>query len=156
MGFSKVGTSFLLVSDASYHISFRDGGGYRSVSSVMRPQFVFCFCGTGDWTQGRSTSELYPQSYFLFFILKQGLTELQRASLSSWGWPQTCNPPVTASQVLGLQTCATTPGLFIYLFIYLFSGTRDWTQGHSTSELHPRPYFLFFILKQGLTKLRRA
>ena len=40
--------------------------------------FLF-FCGTGDGTQGHSTSKLYPQP-ILFFILKQGLTMLQRAS----------------------------------------------------------------------------
>ena len=42
-----------------------------------------CVCGTGDGTQGHSTSELYPQPYFLFFILKQGLTKLWSASLST-------------------------------------------------------------------------
>ena len=30
-----------------------------------------------------------PALFLLFFILKQGLTKLQKASLSSWGWPQT-------------------------------------------------------------------
>ena len=48
------------------------------------------FFGTGDSIQGHSTSELHPQPYFLFFVLKQGLTKLQRASLSSWGWLGTC------------------------------------------------------------------
>ena len=39
-----------------------------------------------------------------------------------------------------------------FLFIYLFFGTRDWTQGHSTSQLHPQPYFIF-TLKQGFARL---
>ena len=106
----------------------------------------------------------YILSPILFFILKQDLSKLQRASLSSWGWLQTrilrslppkywdykrvpprptyslfwnrvslscwgwlwtCDPPISASQVLGLQVCATTPGSLI------------------------------FILKQGLAKLLR-
>ena len=46
--------------------------------------------------------------------------------------------------------------LLFYLFIYLFCGTGDWTQGCFTSALRPRPYFLYFILKPGLTKLWRA
>ena len=50
--------------------------------------FLFCFA-SGGWTQGILTSELHPQPYFLFFIWKQGLTKLRRASLSSWGWPRT-------------------------------------------------------------------
>ena len=45
-------------------------------------QMFLFFCGTGDWTQGRSTSALHPRPYFLYFILKPGLTKLRRASLS--------------------------------------------------------------------------
>ena len=41
------------------------------------------------------------------------------------------DPPVLASQMLGLQVCTTTPGqkLFIYLFIYLFLWYRGWNPG---------------------------
>ena len=42
---------------------------------------------------------------------------------------------------------------FIHLFTYCSTG--DWIQGHSISDLHLQPYFLSFILKQGLTKLLR-
>ena len=38
---------------------------------------------------------------------------------------------------------------------FLGMGTGDWTQRHSTSELHPQPYFIF-LLKQGLTRLVRV
>ena len=52
-----------------------------------------------------------PDLFFLiYFILKKGLTKLLRASLISWGWLRTCAILLSASQVLGLQACATTPG----------------------------------------------
>jgi hypothetical protein len=31
------------------------------------------------------------------------------------GWPKTCDPPASASQVLGLQACTTTPGSLVLL-----------------------------------------
>ncbi|XP_021057439.1 general transcription factor 3C polypeptide 2 isoform X1 [Mus pahari] len=34
----------------------------------------------------------------------------QVVSLPNPGWPRTCDPPTSASRVLGLQACATTPG----------------------------------------------
>ena len=39
--------------------------------------FCVCVCNTRDWTQGHSTSQLHP-SPILFFIWKQGLTNLLR------------------------------------------------------------------------------
>ena len=57
----------------------------------------------------------YSPSPILFFILKKVLTKLLRALLSFWGWPWTCDPPVSASQVLRLQACATTLGFIFYL-----------------------------------------
>ena len=61
----------------------------------IKPDYLFFldfffFCGTGDGTQGHSTSEPHPQSYFLFFILKQGLTKLLRLAANP-------DPPVSAS-----------------------------------------------------------
>jgi hypothetical protein len=52
-----------------------------------------------------------------------------RVSLCHPGWPQTLHPPVSTSQVLGLQACATTHGwdfflnnfvdvIYIHQFIY--------------------------------------
>ena len=43
----------------------------------------------------------------------------------------------------------------IALYFFLFGGTSDGTQGHSTSKLHLQPIFILY-LKQGLTKLQRA
>ena len=48
----------------------------------------------------------HARLYFLFG---------NRASLSCGDWPQTCDPSVSASQVLGLQACATMPGLRVFL-----------------------------------------
>ena len=97
--------------------------------------FTSFFYGTGDWTQGCSTSALHPRPYFLYFILKPGLTKLWRAPLSREREKErerererdrererekerelrlaaNPDPPVSASQVLELQVCATTPGYY--------------------------------------------
>jgi hypothetical protein len=41
---------------------------------------------------------------FFLLLLFRG-----RVWLHNSGWPQICNPPAFASQVLGLKTCTTTP-----------------------------------------------
>ena len=58
----------------------------KGCNTYIESFIEFFFCGIGNWTQRHSTSELHPQPHFFIFILKQGLTKLQRASLSSWGW----------------------------------------------------------------------
>ena len=63
------------------------------------------------------------------------------------------DPPVSASQMLGLQV--RHHAWLFFLFYFIFCGTEDGTQGHSTSELHLQPIFIFY-LKQGLSKLLRA
>ena len=44
---------------------------------------------------------------------------------------------------------------YLWIPFYCVCGTGDWTQWHSTSKLHPQPYFIF-ILKQGLTRLMKS
>jgi hypothetical protein len=67
---------------------------------------------------------------FLFFFF---LVFRDRVSLCSLGCPGTHfvdqaglelrNPPASASQILGLKACATTPGLFFwFLFFLRYSG----------------------------------
>ena len=48
----------------------------------VKERIFFFFCGTGDGTQGHSTSKLYLQPIFILY-LKPGLTKLWRVSLSS-------------------------------------------------------------------------
>jgi hypothetical protein len=43
-----------------------------------------------------------------------------KISLCSLGWPLTLNPPVSASEVLGLQACTVMPYLnFVKYFFFL-------------------------------------
>jgi hypothetical protein len=70
---------------------------------------------------------------FIYLFIYLFLVFRDRVSLCSPGCPGTHfvdqaglelrNPPASASQVLGLKTCATMPGgfIFYYLFIYLFN-----------------------------------
>ena len=44
--------------------------------------YFLCVCVTENGTQGHSTSKPHLQPFFILY-LKQGLTKLQRASLSS-------------------------------------------------------------------------
>jgi hypothetical protein len=69
-----------------------------------------------DYLSSMSSAEMIIFFYFLLFLflffvfLRQGLTLKPRMAwnlLCSPGWPQTCNPPASASQVLEIQTHAT-------------------------------------------------
>ena len=77
------------------------------------------------WNPGAFYLRATPPAHF-YSLFETGLTELQRASLSSWGCPQT--------EILQSQP----PKCWDY------------------KQVPTRPALLFFILKQGLTKLRRA
>ena len=66
--------------------------------SLLRVFFFYLWYWGLNLPRGILLPSYTPSPIFLFFILKQGLTKLWRATLSSWGWPRTCNPPVSASR----------------------------------------------------------
>ena len=35
--------------------------------------------------------------------------------------------------------------LFRLIYLFIYCGTGDGTQGHSTSKLHPQPYFILLF-----------
>ena len=108
------------------------------------------------WFWGLNPGHLHPGPFlfiylFIYFCFEtgscyvaEGLAQLLRLALNLWS---SCLP---STEIKGLHHHARLQSDF------LFFGTGDWTQGRSTSALHPRPYFLYFILKPGLTKLQRA
>jgi hypothetical protein len=71
---------------------------------------------------------LFFLSFFFFFFLFLGFRD--RVSLYGPGCPGTHfvdqaglelrNPPASASRVLGLKVCATTPGFFFFLSFFFF------------------------------------
>jgi hypothetical protein len=52
--------------------------------------------------------------FFLFFFFETGFLCIALAVL------ELRNLPASASRVLGLKACATTPGAFLFKMIYLF------------------------------------
>jgi hypothetical protein len=87
---------------------------------------------------------------FFFFFFFFFLVFRDRVSLCSFGCPGTHfvdqaglelrNPPASASQVLGLKACATTPGLLTFFWGTMFSLVRSqwkWFLSlKSTSNVH--------------------
>jgi hypothetical protein len=67
---------------------------------VILPHFVF-------WTASSFFSFLLSSLFSLFICLFR-----DRVWLCRPGWPQTHNPPTSASRVLGLQACPILPGPF--------------------------------------------
>jgi hypothetical protein len=80
---------------------------------------------TGIWIQGLGFAKetfycLRHTPSSCFCSLQHSLVLYPRMgwnSLCSSNWPRTHNPPGSASQVLGLQVCATTPGHHHTFFI---------------------------------------
>lgn len=55
-------------------------------------------------------------------------SSFMKTSLTSPGWPQTQNVPISASRMLGLQSHATTSGyvMGIYLCVYMEAKRQPW------------------------------
>ena len=101
---------------------------------------ILFFAVLGIEPRGILPLSYIPSPIFLFFISKQSLTKLWKASLisGSWDWPWTWNPPVSASLFLFFSVLGIEP------------------RGILPPSYAPSPIFLFFISKQGLTKLQTA
>ena len=106
------------------------------LSNLPRPYFFLSFFFF-LWYWGLNPGAFYlwvtPPAYFILFFL------WHRVSLSCWGCPQTCDPPVSAYEALGSQACATTPSSLSFLY-FIFAGAG--TQGLA----HARGAFYFRAL----------
>lgn len=74
------------------------------------------------WSQALSVCILsgqHPPTTYLNYFEDKGL-------VGSLGWLQVCDPPASASHVIGLQTCTIMPGLNNFLRIYILVGTRTY------------------------------
>ena len=103
--------------------------------ALPHPAPLFFFAVLGIEPRGILPPSYTPSPIFLFFILKQGLTKLRRASLSCRGWPWTMDSPVSASQVLGLQACTTMPSFHYILLPHTFVDTNIQIQVHNLRAL---------------------
>ena len=61
------------------------------------------------------------------------------------------DPPVSASQVLGLQACATTPSYFFIFKLFYFSVVLG-IEPRGILPPNYTPVLFIFILKQSLTE----
>lgn len=88
---------------------------YYMCAEVYRPEEGFGFFGAGNQThilcKGSQWAEVLSRLFSGLHFFAQSLTYLRLASnlLCSRGWPWTSDPPSSASWVLWLQACATTP-----------------------------------------------
>jgi hypothetical protein len=63
------------------------------------------------------SSDCCSSDFLLFYLFKAGSHRELRLAwnwLCSLGWPWMCDPPASASQMLGLQLCVTMPGFLIH------------------------------------------
>jgi hypothetical protein len=108
-----------------------------------------CVLAHASWWQVRSGNTLHELVFFFFLVFRD------RVSLYSPGCPgahfvdqaglELRNPPASASQVLGLKACATTPGLHELVCLAYYVGSQGLNSGFHAWQQVPlltEPYCL--------------